>query len=344
MMNDTDRNPADPRDVDRKNADRKNADRNDADRKNTEEQAVTTTQARVVLAIDLGKTSCRARAVSDGQILAEAHGAGAPGLADHNGARLAFEAVEYAARATGLDMHKIACVGIGAAGVEAGRDAVPELIRLVRENLVDVPVAVINDALAAHVGAFAGGPGTILITGTGAICFDVTEEGQVRQIDGWGPWLGDDGSGQWIGRHGLRAVLRALDGRGEQTELSADAALLAGTVERLPQWISELGAPARRLGMFAPHVMTRASEGDAVAVEIIDQATRLLAGTCAASGDDQVCVAGGLFEHPYFSARLRTALDSVGVRVVAARGDALAGSALVATGQRLPHEARIVRG
>ncbi len=37
---------------------------------------------------------------------------------------------------------------------------------------------------------------------------------------GWGIELDDNGSGAWIGCEGLTAVVRALDGRGGQTEFA----------------------------------------------------------------------------------------------------------------------------
>jgi N-acetylglucosamine kinase-like BadF-type ATPase len=309
-----------------------------------EENSVTNADQALVLAIDLGKTSCRARLLNDTEVLAEARGPGAPGLADHNGAGLAFAAIEnVVAQLSPSDLSRIGSVGIGAAGVEAGRDAARELCTLVRGR-IDAPVAIINDALAAHAGAFDGSPGAILIAGTGAILFAVSEAGSVRQIDGWGPWLGDDGSGQWIGRHGLQAVLRAHDGRGSATALTEDAVQLAGAIEALPRWVSDSGAPARQLGRFAPMVLQRAEDGDPVSVTIIADATALLAATCAASGMVTVCVSGGLSAHPYFSARMREALDAVGMRTVDARGDALDGSALIAVRTDLPYEERIIRG
>lgn len=305
---------------------------------------MTTTPAGLTLAIDLGKTSCRARVSRDGTVIAEGHGAGAPGLADYNGAELSFQAIADAAAVTGVDPRALARIGIGAAGVEAGRDAARELIRIVRSRLADVPVAIINDALAAHAGAFGGGLGSILIAGTGAICFTVAEAGGVTQIDGWGPWLGDAGSGQWLGRHGLQAVLRAHDGRGPATALTADAAALGGSILELPLWVAQSGAPARQLGRFAPTVIDRAAEGDPVAAGIVDEAARLLALTCVASGSRTVCVAGGLAGHPFFAGRLRDALAVAGLVEVAAHGDALDGAALIAATAELPHEGRVIRG
>jgi N-acetylglucosamine kinase-like BadF-type ATPase len=91
-------------------------------------------------------------------------------------------------------------------------------------------------------------------------------------------------------------------------------------------------------------VLSRAEEGDPISAQIVADATALLAETCMASGMVTVCVSGGLSAHPYFSTRMREALDAVGMHTVQARGDALDGSALVAARADLPYEERIIRG
>ena len=113
--------------------------------------------------------------------------------------------------------------------------------------------------------------------------FSVDAQG-VRQVDGNGPWLGDDGSGRWIGQQGLRAVLRAHDGRGPATFHTGEAARLAGSVEALPGWVSAAGTPARTLAAFAPVVLNFASAGDAVAMAVVEEACQLLVASCAAAG------------------------------------------------------------
>lgn len=302
---------------------------------------------RSVLAIDLGKTSCRARVTrgsGDGLVvLAESHGRGAPGLADHEGAELSARAVLDTVAALPSDvLAEVQHVGIGAAGVEAAPHEVAAFTAELRLAL-GATIAVVNDALAAHAGAFAGGPGTVLIAGTGAVVFDVDASGAVKQIDGWGPWLGDEGSGRWIGQQGLEAALRASDGRGPSTALLADAEALADGVAALPLWVSRHGAPARQLGTFAPTVIARAEEGDAVAVGIVDAACAHLATSAAAAGTGSVCVVGGIASQPYFAAHLATAMHDRGVELVAPRGDALDGARLVALDSTITYDGRVVR-
>lgn len=303
--------------------------------------------AAPVLAIDLGKTSCRARITTGSgdtlTVLAEAHGHGAPGLADHEGAELSARAViETVAHLPADLLTEVRHVGIGAAGVEAAPHEVAAFTAELRLAL-DATIAVVNDALAAHAGAFAGGPGTVLIAGTGSVVFDVDADGAVRQIDGWGPWLGDEGSGRWIGQQGLEACMRAFDGRGPATALLADAETLAGSIPALPLWVSSTGAPARQLGTFAPTVIARAEQGDAVASGIVVAACAHLAVSAAAAGTGSVCVVGGIASHPFVAAHLAKAMDDVGVTLVAARGDALDGARLVALDTAISYDGRVVR-
>jgi len=305
--------------------------------------------ALTVLAVDLGKTSCRVRLSRGDAVLGEATGEGAPGLADEHGTELAHRAILGSVARLESRLQRLFpsldAIGVGAAGALAAADGARGLVQRLRADF-NVPTAIVSDGLAAHVGAFAGRPGTVLIAGTGAVVFAVDDTGLIRQVDGRGPWLGDDGSGRWIGQKGLQAALRAGDGRGVETILRADAIDLAGGLEALPGWVSGTGNPARTLGTFAPVVIDRAARGDGVAVAIIAEACSLLAVACVAGRDDsgRVCITGGLASDPYFRAVLHAALGTVSLSPVLSLGDALSGAALIAHSHALPHETRIIRG
>ena len=66
----------------------------------------------------------------------------------------------------------------------------------------------------------AGAPGVVIISGTGSIAYGRNERNQGARAGGWGHVLGDEGSGYWIGRAALRAVLREADRRGPRTALT----------------------------------------------------------------------------------------------------------------------------
>ncbi|MBF4992916.1 ATPase [Arthrobacter gandavensis] len=294
------------------------------------------------LAVDLGKTSCRMRLFDAEGTIAEHSGPGAPGIAD--APALSVQAIRNVYdRFPPERLAALAGVGIGAAGVEADRGAARQLASEVRE-FTGAPVALINDALAAHAGTFAGGPGVILVIGTGAIAYAVAEDGATAQFDGWGPWLGDEGSGRWIGQEGLAAALRAFDGRGPHTALTARAAVLAGDLTALPAWVAAGGNPARRLGLFTPDVLEAAADGDPVARDVVRRACSALTGTARASGAAELAVWGGVTSHPYFSAELAKAFANAGITIIAPLGNALDGAALITARTDLGYEERIIRG
>ncbi len=62
--------------------------------------------------------------------------------------------------------------------------------------------------------------GVIVDAGVGSSARGWTKEGQCVGAGGWGAVLGDEGSGYWIGVQAIRAVLRAHDGRAEDTLLT----------------------------------------------------------------------------------------------------------------------------
>ena len=72
-------------------------------------------------------------------------------------------------------------------------------------------VLVVNDALVALEAGAPGRPGVVLIAGTGSIAYGRNAQNQSARAGGWGYMLGDEGSGYWIGRAALRAVLREAD-------------------------------------------------------------------------------------------------------------------------------------
>jgi N-acetylglucosamine kinase-like BadF-type ATPase len=77
-----------------------------------------------------------------------------------------------------------------------------------------------NDALSTLIGATKQSPGVLLIAGTGSIAFAHDGKGNFYRSGGWGHRFGDEGSGYWIGKEAVRAVLRMHDGREKPTVLS----------------------------------------------------------------------------------------------------------------------------
>lgn len=134
-------------------------------------------------------------------------------------------------RARGWTKRRVARLVVAARGVwtPAERAAVASRLR----GLAGA-VAAIPDVEAAHLGALGGGPGLLLLAGTGSIALGRTARGAWLRAGGLGPLLGDEGSAFWIGREWLRGEplerARAL-ARGPDA-VARIAALAKGVVRR----------------------------------------------------------------------------------------------------------------
>ncbi|MGZ4471329.1 MAG: N-acetylmuramic acid 6-phosphate etherase [Nocardioidaceae bacterium] len=291
--------------------------------------------------VDLGKTGCRAR-LSDGSPVVE--GPGAPGLADPGGVDAAAAAVlQVLDRAAGG--RPVRALVVGAAGAEAAPDQATALAHRIAERL-GAGVGVTSDSVTAHAGALGGRPGTVVAVGTGSVALGLAADGRLTQVDGWGPWLGDDGSGAWIGRTALTAVLRAYDGRGRPTALTEAAVRRYGDLTVLPHTLHADGGFARTAAGFVPDVLTAAADGDPVAASVLARAAEhwaeLATAAARAAGESRVALVGGLTgAGPLVEAF--TALLPAELALTPPLGSSLDGAVLLAGRDDLPHEHRVLR-
>lgn len=80
-------------------------------------------------------------------------------------------------------------------------------------------VDVVPDYAAALTGATGGGPGVIVIAGTGSVAYGENAAGISHRTGAYGYLIDDAGSGYGLGRAALAAALRGRDGTGEATTL-----------------------------------------------------------------------------------------------------------------------------
>lgn len=169
------------------------------------------------------------------------------------------------------------------------------------------PKRVLNDVDAAHIGAFAGGSGILILAGTGSMAWARDASGASHRTGGWGDVVGDEGSGYWIGRHVLGAVSKSIDGRtGPTTMVDGIFALLGldlgDRVNALEGWASRLAEPRTQIAALAPVALASAAAGDVAARAIVDAAADELTAHVAMLerrlGPLPWSFAGGLFESP----------------------------------------------
>jgi N-acetylglucosamine kinase-like BadF-type ATPase len=166
-------------------------------------------------------------------------------------------------------------VGIGLPGMRSdhhGRD----LGRTLSQRC-GCPVRVTGDGEIAQLGAFGGGPGIVVIAGTG--CAAVGRDGPIGSAGarlvsagGHGFLLGDEGSAYWLGQSAARAALYWRDGMGGSEPICrAVTATTDLSLQELIIKINKHSAERHWLTALAP-VLTALAKTDTEARRITERA------------------------------------------------------------------------
>jgi N-acetylglucosamine kinase-like BadF-type ATPase len=226
-----------------------------------------------VLGIDVGgtKTVClladdHAHVVAEGR----EEGANLQGAGELALEKVLHSVMESTLAGTGLVPSAI-CLGI--AGVDRAADEA--VVRSIMRRIgYKARILVVNDALIALQAGVADDPGIVIVSGTGSIAYGRNGEGQASRAGGWGYVLGDEGSGYWIGRLALRAVVRHADGRGRITSLTPRLLNHFG-VQQASELINKVyheELSPRAIAALAKYVQQSRDEADMVATAILNQA------------------------------------------------------------------------
>ncbi|MEV7692340.1 BadF/BadG/BcrA/BcrD ATPase family protein [Microbacterium sp. NPDC089189] len=288
------------------------------------------TTRETVLAVDAGQTGMKVRyRDADGRVWEETHagirtdGALLPQIAE------VARAVTRRSPAPGP-----LTLAAGVSGLTSREADADQLLAM----LHDLPVhrvALAHDSTTSYLGALGDARGAVVAAGTGVVTLAVGPD-RLARVDGWGNLLGDAGSGYWIGREALDAVMRDFDGRGPATPLRALAE------ERWPllteAYIDLQTAPdrVRTIASFAAPVAALAAAGDPVALRITDRAAAELAHSVATAlhrvmpeggALAPVCTIGGVFHSQPLTERFAAHLAASGVpaQIVPAQGSGLDG-------------------
>jgi glucosamine kinase len=293
----------------------------------------------IVVGIDGGGSKTRVIVASDsGRQLAEAEGPASavrPGSAAMSADVIRMLVREALARCERSDViPRALCAGLAGVGREEERQAMLAALR--RLDLAE-EVDVRADALIALDDAFGDGAGILIIAGTGSVAWGRGPTETVARCGGWGPQIGDEGSGAWIGRRALGIVAAASDGREPDTALVGAILTHLQIVEPtdLIPWAT--GASPADLAALVPAIVQTADHGDlransllALAVEELALHARSLAR--ALFVDERAAVpmafAGGLLDkggplRKRLEHRLRSAVPGAQLKlepVIAARG------------------------
>jgi N-acetylglucosamine kinase-like BadF-type ATPase len=157
----------------------------------------------------------------DGTLLASAR---APSSNYHNigvwkAAKAIRTSVNSACRHAHASASNLETVVMGLAGMDCPRDfrsgqRVADLADLGKRRFV------VHDSVIAVYAATLGRPGIVVNAGTGSFAAGIGVDGKTIRAGGWGNIIDDEGSAYHIGKLGIRAALRALDGTERKTAIA----------------------------------------------------------------------------------------------------------------------------
>lgn len=221
------------------------------------------------------------------------------------------------------------CLGI--AGVDRASDEA--VVRSIMSRIgYKARILIVNDALIALQAGIGNAAGIVIVSGTGSIAYGRNDQGEASRAGGWGYVLGDEGSGYWIGRLALRAVVRHADGRGRVTSLTPRLLAHFG-VTRATELIrtiyhDDLGP--RSIAAVAKYVQLARDDGDVVAAgilnraadELITAATAVMARLELAEQEFTFVLAGGMFHAvPWLAAQMQLLLPALARHSIVMRLD-----------------------
>lgn len=239
------------------------------------------TSPALVLGIDGGGSSTRAVLVDlTGRVKGRgAAGASNPFAVGRDGCEDALgAAVEAAFMTAGLPRQPVRFATLGIAGLVGEREAT--LVREVASGLTLADdLLITHDLHVALEGGLAGGPGVVLISGTGSSCYARGDSGDGVVTGGKGPLAGDSGSAYWVAHRALRVACKQLDGRlpGERLAHAVLKHLQLRDPSALVRKLYQPSITARELARLCPVIVELARDGDAEAAGVVAKAQEGLA-------------------------------------------------------------------
>ncbi len=293
------------------------------------------------IAIDGGGSTTRCAIADETSIVCTLDAATAKPLVVgvQQSARILFDTILQICAVSDIPFARLRGVAIGMSGVwEATevKELTDQLYAIANAQMYALPRLVItSDVDIAHRGAFADKPGILVIAGTGSIAVCRDPEGQLHRVGGYGPMIGDEGSGSWIGQRALSHVLRCCDGRSRPGHLFSYVAEYLHL--NLPDQARDLAMLMHHQHLqsadLAPLVFRAAVERDRDAIEILHEASIALVELADALARNvglrnaPVCFRGGIAEQASMQRRLLRRMDEViGLRWVDCTGTALDGA------------------
>jgi glucosamine kinase len=223
-------------------------------------------------------------------------------VGEHQARQSLGAAIRQACAAANVSPARIEKTCVGIAG--GARPEIAGVVRRLLSEFVSGEIEVVGDMVIAMEAAFGGGPGVIVIAGTGSIAYGRNSRGEIARAGGWGFAISDEGSGHWIGRSAVAASMRLYDETGaESTSLLASIMKSWGVTTREQLVVTANATPPPDFAALLPAILSAADAGDATARVVLTRAGAELAALAKIVigrlfGEDEsvaVALSGGVF-------------------------------------------------
>ena len=245
------------------------------------------------------------------------------------GMEIAMNHIEESLNAAGFPRPDRLCVAL--AGINTSTD-----FQMVNNALLKLhPDAILeHDAFAELYSGARGKPGVMVISGTGSVVLGYDGKNRYRRCDlGW--FLGDEGSGYYIGKEGIRATARMIFEGEEETILKNEVLSHLGlkNQEDIMAWAHSQLNTVTTVASVTSAVERAVQAGDKVATNILKKASSNLAGNAVEMARKlnvrRVYIKGGVFNSPFFYANFMEILANSGIDTFHLKGFAAMGPLLI---------------
>jgi glucosamine kinase len=186
----------------------------------------------IYLAIDAGGTSTRCLLADSDRVLSRASTGSVKlmRVSEAEATARLHAMLSEAAATAGVSLSQVSRTCFGLAGLTI--PAVRAWATAAIAAQVSAPLVLCGDEEIALDAAFHGGSGILLIAGTGSNAIGRAPDGTLYGAGGWGPILGDEGAGYWIGLEGIRAALHAQDAAPARLDPADSSTQLLSEIQR----------------------------------------------------------------------------------------------------------------
>lgn len=230
----------------------------------------------VVIGIDGGGSQTRVM-VSDlsGHILSYAKGGASSIHKDSNAHENVQQTIQMALSLADCCIEQVKGIYAGIAGYESELD-LKWVKRLTDVDGLHCPIWYVNDSVVAHVGAFLGEPGIVVVSGTGSIIFAITEQGAQLKNNDFHHYA--ESAARFLSYETIFEILAGNIQRSDETMIrKIQSYWNVGNLDQLRTlaaqgFIEDRRERDKKFGEMAPIITIAAQEGSSLAQLVCDKA------------------------------------------------------------------------